>query len=164
MRGSVVEVIAMVSRAVIDEFLDQHRLAFVGASHDPKEFSASVYRALKGHGYDLTPVNPHATDVDGDACVASVADLPDGIDGAIVMVPASASEAVVQACIDRGIPRIWLHKGAGPSPATEEAVALCHEHGVEVVDGACPMMFLDDATWFHRVHRWGREHTGHLTG
>ena len=70
---------------------------------------------------------------------------------------------VVQECIDRGIPRVWLHQGAGPSSVTDEAVALCREHGIEVVDGACPMMFMDDATWLHRVHRWGREVTHHLT-
>lgn len=154
---------AMVSRAVIDDFLEQRRLAFVGASHDPGEFSASVYRELKGHGYELSPVNPHAEEVDGDPCVPSVADLPDGIDGAIVMVPADASAEVVRACIDRGIPRVWLHRGGGPSSVSDEAVALCRDHGVEVVDGACPMMFMDDAAWFHRVHRWGRSVTGHLT-
>lgn len=153
----------MVSRAAVDDFLEQRHLAFVGASHDPKEFSAAVYRELKSHGYELSPVNPHATEVDGDPCVPSVADLPDGIDGAILMVPASASAGVVQECVDRGIPRVWLHKGAGPSAVSDEAVALCREHGIEVVDGACPMMFMDDATWFHRVHRWGREKAGHLT-
>ncbi|MEP2478376.1 MAG: CoA-binding protein, partial [Nitratireductor sp.] len=95
----------MVSTAVIDDFLAQQHLAFVGVSHDPKEFSAGVYRELKAHGYELSPVNPHADEVDGDRCVPSVAELPDGIDGAIVMVPADASAGVVQACIDRGIPR-----------------------------------------------------------
>jgi predicted CoA-binding protein len=153
----------MVSTAVVEDFLAQQRLAFVGVSHDPKEFSANIYRELKAHGYELHPVNPHADTVDGDVCVGAVSELPDGIDGAIVMVPASASAEIVQACIDRGIPRVWLHKGAGPSSVSDEAVALCREHGVEVVDGACPMMFMEDATWFHRVHRWGREATHHLT-
>ena len=153
----------MVSTAVIDDFLAQRHLAFVGVSHDPKEFSAEVYRQLKRHGYDLHPVNPHADTVDGDPCVADVAGLPDGIDGAIVMVPASASAEVVAACAARGIPRLWLHKGAGPSSVSDDAVALCRDHGIEVVDGACPMMFMEDAAWFHRAHRWGREVTPHLT-
>jgi uncharacterized protein len=152
----------MVSREVVDDFLDQDRLAFVGVSHEPKEFSAAVYRELKQHGYDLHPVNPHATEIDGDPCVADVAALPDGIDGAIVMVPAVASAGVVQECVDRGIPRVWLHRGAGPSSVSDEAVALCREHGIEVVDGACPMMFMEDASWFHRVHRWERKVTGQL--
>jgi len=153
----------MVSTAVIDDFLAQRHLAFVGVSHDPKEFSAGVYRELKSHGYELTPVNPHAEEIDGDRCWSSICEIPEGIDGAIVMVPADRSAEVVQECIDRGIPRVWLHKGGGPSSVSEEAVALCRDHGIEVVDGACPMMFMEDATWFHRAHRWGRSVTGHLT-
>lgn len=60
------------------------------------------------------------------------------------MVPADRSAEVVQECFDRGIPRVWLHKGGGPSSVSEEGVALCCDHGIEVVDGACPMMFMED--------------------
>jgi len=153
----------MASRAVIDDFLAQERLAFVGVSHDPKEFSASVYRELRSKGFDVVPVNPHADEIDGQPCFASVADLPDDIDGVIVMVPAERSAEVVQACIDHGIPRVWLHKGAGPSSVSEDAVALCNEHGIEVVDGACPMMFVEPVSWFHRVHRFERKITHQIT-
>lgn len=152
----------MPNRAVIDDFLAQRHLALVGASRDPKDFSAAVYRDLKHHGYQMVPVNPAGEVIDGDPCVASVADLPDGIDGAIVMVPADRSAEVVQACIDRGIPRIWLHKGAGPGSVSAEAVALCREHGVELIDGACPLMFAEPVAWFHRVHRLERRVIGKL--
>jgi len=153
----------MPSMTVIEDFLAQRRLAFVGASHDPGDFSVAVYRELKQRGYELVPVNPAATEVDGDRCHPSVADLPDPVDGAIVMVPADASAEVVQACIDAGIPRVWLHKGAGRGAVSDEAVALCREHGIEVVDGACPMMFGEHPAWFHRVHRFGRRITGAFT-
>lgn len=153
----------MVSRRAIDDFLAQRRLAFVGVSHDPREFSASVYRAMRDRGYDLVPVNPRATEVEGDPCVASVADIDVPVGGALIMVPAAQSAAVVDECIAAGISRIWLHQGAGPSSVSDEAVRTCREQGVDLVDGACPMMFLEDAAWIHRAHRWGRERTGHLT-
>ncbi len=153
----------MPSRAVIDDFLAQHRLAFIGVSHDPKEFSATVYEALRAHGYELHPVNPHAERIGDDVCVPAVGDLPDGLDGAIVMVPAEASLGVVEACIEKGIPRIWLHKGAGPSSVSPDAVHVCREHGIEVVDGACPMMFIEPVAWFHRVHRSIRTHRHSIT-
>jgi len=153
----------MPSQAIIQDFLDQKRLAFVGASHDPKEFSASVYRTLRDRDYELFPVNPHAELVEGDRCYPAVEDLPDGIDGAIVMVPAESSAAVVEACVAKGIPRVWLHKGAGPSSVSDEAVALCHEHGIEVVDGACPLMFAEPVAWFHRIHRAERKLTHQVT-
>ena len=153
----------MVSRAVIDDFLAQRRLAFVGVSHDAGEFSAEVYRELKRHGYELLPVNPHAEAIDCDPCVASVVDLPDDVDGAILMVPADRSADVVDECAAKGIGRIWLHRGAGPGSVSDEAVARCRAHDIAVVDGACPMMFMDDAGWFHRLHRWGRQKAGGLT-
>lgn len=152
----------MPTRAAIDDFLDQEHLAFVGVSRDPKAFSRAVYRDLRDHGYVLSPVNWSADEIEGDPCVRTVADLPGGIDGAIVMVGADRAADAVQACIDRGIPRIWLHKGAGPSSVSEEAVALCREHGIEVVDGACPLMFVEPAAWFHRVHRAELKLTGRL--
>lgn len=152
----------MPTRTAIEDFLGQERLAFVGVSHDPKAFSASVYRELRDHGYELFPVNPGAEEIEGDRCFVSVAALPVDIDGAIVMVAAERSAGVVKDCIDHGIPRIWLHQGVGPSSVSEEAVALCREHGVEVVDGACPLMFTEPAAWFHRVHRLERKLIGRL--
>jgi len=150
----------MASLTAIDDFMAQKRLAFVGVSHDPKEFSVSVYRTLRAAGHELFPVNPHAAEIEGDACLAEVAELPDDIDGVVVMVPAAASAGVVEACIAKGIPRVWLHKGGGPSSVSDDAVALCREHGVEVIDGACPMMFAEPVGWFHRVHRFERKVTG----
>jgi uncharacterized protein len=152
----------MASRAVIEEFLSHEHLAFVGVSRDSKQFSASVYRELRDRGYGLVPVNPNADEVEGDRCFHDVRDVPDGIEGAIVMVPAEQSASVVKGCIDKGIPRVWLHKGAGPSSVSDEAIALCEQHGVAVVDGACPLMFTEPVAWFHRVHRFGRKLTGGL--
>lgn len=152
----------MATQAIIGDFLAQHRLAFIGVSRDQKAFSASVYRSLRDKGYELLPVNPEADLIEGDHAYRTVADLPDGVDGAIVMVPADRAAEVVQACADREIPRVWLHKGVGPSSVSDEAVHICHEHGIEVVDGACPMMFAEPVGWFHKVHRTELHLTGRL--
>lgn len=153
----------MASTAIIEEFLTHRRLAFIGVSRRPKEFSAAVYRQLRDRGYDLLPVNPHADEVEGDRGYRRIADLPPDVEGAIVMVPAGASAEVVRQCLDRGIPRVWLHQGVGPSSVSAEAVALCRDHGVPVVDGACPLMFVEPVGWIHRAHRAGRRWAGHLT-
>ena len=143
----------MADRAIIEEFLAHRRLALVGASRNPKAFSTAVYRELKAKGYDLVPVNPEADEIEGDPCVGQVADLPEDIEGAIVMVPAPRAAEVVQACIDKGIERVWLHKGVGPDSVSDEAVALGRAHGIAMVDGACPLMYAEPVGWFHRLHR-----------
>jgi acyl-CoA synthetase (NDP forming) len=83
------------------------------------------------------------------------------IDGAIVMVPAKASADVVRQCIDAGVRNIWLFKGVGgPGSTSAEATALCRDADVEVIDGACPLMFLDHAGWVHRFHHAVRSARG----
>ena len=146
----------MPDRATIEEFLAQKHLAFVGLSRDPKQFANSVYRQLRDGGRTLYPVNIDAatSSLEGDRCYHRLADVPDPVDGVVVMVPASSSAAVVRDAVARGIPRVWLHRGAGRGSVSEEAVALCREHGVDVVDGACPLMFDEPVRSVHRVHRF----------
>lgn len=150
----------MPSRAAIDDFLSHDPIAFVGVSRDERSFANAVYRELRTHGHALVPVHPCLADVHGDPCVPDVAGLPAGIGGAIVMVGAARSADVVRACLARGIPRIWLHRGVGPSSVSAEALALCHAAGVVVVDGACPLMYDEPAGLVHRIHRAERRLIG----
>lgn len=146
----------MPSQRLIREFLDQKHLAFVGVSRDPKQFANAVYRKLRDGGRTMYPVNlnPDAETIEGDRCYRGLAEVPDPVDGVVVMVPAAAAVAVVRDAADRGVARVWLHRGAGPSSVSEEAVALCRERGIDVVDGACPLMFEPPAGGVHRLHRW----------
>lgn len=144
----------MPSRAAIDDFLAQDHLAFVGASRDPKEFANSVYRKLRDGGRTMYPVHREATEVEGDRAFAHLADVPDPVDGVVIMAPAGAEVDLTREALDRGIPRVWLHRGAGQGPVPAEAVALCEAAAVEVVDGACPLMFEGHVVGVHRLHRY----------
>jgi predicted CoA-binding protein len=50
----------MSSMATVQEFLSQKRLAVVGLSRQPKDFSRALFHALRDQGYDVVPVNPEA--------------------------------------------------------------------------------------------------------
>ena len=143
----------MPSRATIDEVLAQRDLAFVGVSRDPKRFANTVYRHLRDGGRLMHPVHRDADRIEGDRAVPSIADLPDGIGAVIVMLPADAALDVVHQAIERGIPRVWLHRGFGRGADSRAAVEACCAAGVAVVDGACPLMFAEPVGSFHRVHR-----------
>lgn len=142
----------MPSRASIDRFLEGERLAFVGVSRNPKEFANAVYREFRDRGYQVFPVNPNTDELEGVRCYRTIAELPD-VDGVVVMVPAAGAADVVRQCADRGIDRVWLHRGAGQGSVTDDAVETARVAGIDVVDGACPLMFLRDTGWFHRLHR-----------
>ena len=56
---------------------------------------------------------------------------------------------VVRECADRVISRVWLHKGVGASSVSAEAIAVCHDRGIAVIDGACPPMFVPHTGLVH---------------
>ena len=128
-------------REAAEEFLAQKRIAVAGVSRDPKQPANLIYRRLRDTGHDVFAVNPHATEVEGDPCYATVTDIPDAVDAVVVVTPADASAAVVEDCAAAGVPRVWLHRGMGPGSLSEEAVDACHEHGIAVIPGGCPNMF-----------------------
>lgn len=145
----------MPSRSTIDDFLAQRHLAFVGVSREPKQFANSVYRELRDRGRTLYPVSRWGdTDrLEGDVAYRRLADVPDPVEGVVVMVPHAAEVDVVREAIARGIPRIWMHRANGRDPLSEEVRSLCGAAGTQLVDGACPLMFLEPVRGVHRLHR-----------
>lgn len=146
-------------------FLAAGRIAVVGVSRNEKDFSRMVFRELVGRGLDVVPVNPALAQADGRAAFARVQDVVPRADAAIVLAPAARAEEVVRDCLAAGVRRIWFHRGAGPGSASPQALALCRERGVAVVQGLCPFMALQGAGFPHRVHGFFRrrfgEHAAH---
>ena len=144
----------IIDPVVVNEFLSHHRIAVVGASANPREFSNTVYRELRSHGYETIGINPKHDRIGDDPCYPDLASVPGPIDGVIVMVHHDQAVEVIRECEILGIDRVWLFKGLGGAGAlSDDAVAYCREHGIEVVPGACPLMFLEPVGWFHRGHR-----------
>lgn len=148
----------------IDCFLAGHRIALVGASRDPKDFTRAVMRELLGQGYDVVPVNPAASDgqveIEGRAAFRRLADVPGPVDGALVMTPAEITLEVARDALEAHVPRVWMHRGIGTGAVDEEAVALLRSRGVEVVAGECPLMFVGQPSGGHRLHGWIRRLLG----
>jgi uncharacterized protein len=128
-------------RQAADDFLAQRRIAVAGVSRDPKQPANLVYRRLRDTGHEVFPVNPRADRVEGDACFASVAAIPGGVDGVVVVTTPEAAVSVVADCATAGVPRVWLHRGLGPGSSSEAAVALARRHGMTVIPSGCPNMF-----------------------
>lgn len=138
----------------IHDFLAHKRLALVGVSRDPRDFSRGLFRELRQRGYDVVPVNPRldGDTVEGAPAAARVQDVTPPVEAALVMTSPEVSESVVRDCARAGVTRVWLHRGAGRGAVSPEAVRLCHEHGIRVVAGACPYMYLPRTALVHRVH------------
>jgi uncharacterized protein len=135
------------------EFLAHRRIAVAGLSHDQPNPGNAIYRRLRSSGYEVFPVHPSAAEVEGDRCYRSVADVPGGVDGIVITTHPDVSAAVVRDCIAAGVTRVWLHRSVGAGSVSPEAVALCEEHGIALLDGGCPLMVLEPDIG-HRCMRW----------
>ena len=144
------------------EFLAQRRIAVAGVSRDPKQPANANYKKLRATGHEVFAVNPKATSVEGDRCYASLRAIPGGVDAVLVFTHPDASAAVVRECAELHIPRVWLHRGPGAGSVSEEAVALAKGEGIALIDGACPLMFIEGADPFHRCFGWFMGVTGKL--
>jgi predicted CoA-binding protein len=140
------------TRNDIEDFLSRKRLALVGVSRDPKDFSRGLFSDLCRRGYDMVPVNPQMGEVDGAHCFARLQDVTPPVAGVLVMTPAEKSEQVVRDAGEAGISSVWLHRGAGTGAVSEAAVNYCQQHGMHLVAGHCPYMFLPETPFFHRLH------------
>lgn len=139
------------------------RLAVVGASGSSGNFGATILHELRSRGIDAVAVHPTDTSLEGVDTYPSLADVPGTVDAVIVMVGADRAVDVVRECATLGITKVWLFRGiGGAGAASDEAIELATELGLDVVPGACPLMFLEPVGWFHRVHRSARRARGAL--
>ncbi|MEG3146314.1 acetate--CoA ligase family protein [Sphingomonas sp. RT2P30] len=73
----------------LDRLLRPTSIAIIGASDKPGALGASVLANLdrQGFGGAIHLVNPKRSEIGGRPCIASVDDLPEGVDAAILAIP-----------------------------------------------------------------------------
>lgn len=134
------------TRAGLDRLLSPRSIALVGASSDPGKFGGRPLAALLRHGYDgdLVAVNPSRDEIQGVPCLPSPADLPEGMDLAVVLLPAEAVIGAVRACIERGVGAVAVFSGGfretGPEGAARERelARVVAEGGIHLLGPNCP--------------------------
>jgi uncharacterized protein len=151
----------MTTLDAIHSCLSRSRLAFVGLSTDPRDFSHAILKDLVERGYDVVPVNPKAAAIAGRTAFATIAAIPDPVGWVLVMTPPDASKAVVADAHTAGVDHLWLHRGVGHGAVSDEAVALAHQHDMTLVAGECPLMFLGKPGFPHNVHAFFKKVAGH---
>jgi predicted CoA-binding protein len=142
--------------ALINRFLKLRRVAFVGVSRNPRDFSRALFGDLVGRGYDVVPVNPYGVEALGRRSFPRVQDIHPPVEAALIMTPPGKTEDAIKDCVAAGVRFVWLHKGAGQGSVTPRALELCEEHGLDVVPGACPYMYLEYPGFVHSAHAFLR--------
>ena len=136
----------------VENFLALHRIAMVGVSRNPKDFSRLLFREMCDRGYDMVPINLGADEIEERECFHSLQAVKEPVEGVLVMTPFHATLQVVQDCAAAGVRNVWIYRAGGRGAVSPEAIAFCKGNGIRVVDGHCPFMFFPETKFVHRVH------------
>jgi hypothetical protein len=134
----------------IQKFLEPQKFAVAGASRNPKKFGGAVFKELKEKGFDLYPVNPNASEIQGVKCYNSIDELPDEVEHLLIITSKQETLGIAGAAIKKGVKMIWIQQKS----ETPEAVKAIQDAGIPLIHKKCIMMFADPVKGFHGFHRF----------
>jgi acyl-CoA synthetase (NDP forming) len=126
----------------LDNFLLNPRsVAVIGASDNPNKVGGRPIHYMMKHGYTgrIFPINPNRSVVQGLRCYASVDDLPETPDAAVIAVEGSKAVEAVKQCARRGVSVAvvmtagFSELGQAGREEQEGMIAYAREHGMRVL-------------------------------
>ncbi len=138
----------------VARFLGGRRIAVAGVSRGPGQAANTIFHKLRNSGYEVFPINPKATAVEGVQCFPNIGALPGPVDGVVIATPPNVAADVVHQCADHGVKHVWLHRSFGAGSVSAAAIRACEERRVEGVVGGCPLMYCEPVDPAHRCMRW----------
>jgi acyl-CoA synthetase (NDP forming)/GNAT superfamily N-acetyltransferase len=113
-------------------------VAVVGASRRRGTVGREILHNVVTGGFsgEVYPVNPRASSMEGLPCLASVADLPEHLDMAVIAVPPEAVTDVAAQCGQHGVRSlVVITSGLGAHGA--DLLAICRRYGMRLVGPNC---------------------------
>lgn len=107
-------------------------VAIIGASPDRAKFGNKAVRAYRKMGYEVYPIHPKATEIEGLKAYATLDDVPrNDFERVSFYVPPAIGLGVIEAIARKHVEEVWLNPGA-ESPELE---ARGRELGLNIVVG-----------------------------
>lgn len=121
------------------------RIAMLGASANPEKLSFQIFRNLKEAGFsgEILPVNPKGEVIHGVPSLRSAAEIPEGTDLAVVMIPAKLVPGAILELGERKVKAAIVITGgfaeSGPDGAAlqQEVASNAARCGIRVVGPNC---------------------------
>jgi acetyltransferase len=122
-------------------FFEPDSVVVIGASATPGKSGNVVVRNILANGYQgkLFLVNPKGGEILGIAVHSSIASLPEGIDLAIIVLPAKETPQALRECAEKGIGHVVLQAGGFAevdeygTEIQQELIAIIREKGIRVI-------------------------------
>jgi acyl-CoA synthetase (NDP forming)/GNAT superfamily N-acetyltransferase len=125
--------------ASLRHILAPDSVVVIGASRRRGTVGRAIWDNIRTGGYSgrLYVVNPRARQVSGEHCLASVADLPEPADLAVIAVPAAAVLDVAEQCGQRGVRSLVVITSGLGTAVCADLLAVCRRHGMRLVGPDC---------------------------
>jgi len=143
-------------------FLRGRRIAVAGVSRHSSQAANAVFRKLRNSGYEVFPINPKASEVEGVKCYSDIGAVPGQLDGVVIVTSPGISVQIVRQCSEHGVRRVWFHRSFGNGSVSEEAVRACDANRIDCIVGGCPLMFCDPIDFGHKCMRWWLQRQGRV--
>jgi predicted CoA-binding protein len=99
-------------------------VAVIGASGDRRKFGNKAVRAFARQGYDVKPINPGETSVEGLPAFPTLAAVPGPVDLVTMYVPPEVGITVLQDIVGKQPAEFWVNPGAESPELLARAEAL----------------------------------------
>ena len=124
---------------VINGLMKPKNIAVVGASATPGKIGHTVIKGLLDGGYtgNIYPINPTTPEIMGIKAYATIADVPEAIDSAVITVPAKFVAEVVEECGKKGVKGLLIitsgFSEVGNRALEEQIVAIAKRYGTRIL-------------------------------
>lgn len=132
--------------SMMDAFFKPRVIAVIGGSSTHGKVGNAVMRNLRDRSIDTTvyAVNPKGeTECEGFPCVASVTDIPEDVDLAVICIPARAILDAIDGCVTKCVKAIvvitagFKEVGAEGSKLEAQFMERCKAAGIRVLGPNC---------------------------
>jgi acyl-CoA synthetase (NDP forming) len=122
--------------------LDPKSVAIIGASENPNKVGGRPVHYLQKFGFrgKIYPINPSRSEIQGERCYKSLADLPEAPEMVIVAVAGDNAIGAVEDCAKAGVKiAVVMASGFGEVDAIagkakeRRMVEIAHKHGMRIV-------------------------------
>ncbi|MDQ2814022.1 MAG: GNAT family N-acetyltransferase [Actinomycetota bacterium] len=125
--------------ASLRHVLAPESVAVIGAGRRKGTAGRAILDNIRAGGYagPVYAVNSRASQVGGERCLASVLDLPEAVDLAVIAVPAAAVLDTAERCGQRGVRSLVVVTSGLNIAACADLLAVCRRHGMRLAGPDC---------------------------
>jgi acetyltransferase len=126
-------------------FFEATGVAVIGASANPRKLSHGILKNLIDYNYQggIYPVNPGSENILGRKCYADIADVPNPVDLAVIILPAPSTPEALEACGKRGIKAVVIisggfkETGAGGTELETQCLKIAADYQMRLIGPNC---------------------------